>query len=37
MAQEQLREQNKRLVAEKALDCFLEQGIGNTRVSQIAR
>lgn len=31
-----LREQNIRLVTEKALDCFIKKGINNTRVSEIA-
>ena len=36
MSLEELREQNIRLVTEKALDCFIKKGINNTRVSEIA-
>lgn len=37
MSLEALREQNMQLVVEKALECFLEQGIEKTSVSEIAR
>ena len=37
MSLEALREQNIQLVTEKALECFLEQGIEKTKVSEIAR
>lgn len=37
MSQEELREQNKQLVVEKALECFLEFGIEKTKVSEVAR
>lgn len=37
MSLEALREQNIQLVVEKALECFLEQGIEKTKVSEIAR
>lgn len=37
MTQETLRQQNIDLVVEKALDCFLEQGIDKTKVSEVAR
>lgn len=36
MSLEELREQNIRLVTEKALECFIKNGINNTRVSEIA-
>lgn len=36
MSLEELREQNKRLVTEKALECFIQNGISNTRISDIA-
>ena len=36
MSLEELREQNIRLVTEKALDCFIKKGINNTRVSDIS-
>lgn len=36
MSLEELREQNIRLVTEKALECFIKNGINNTRVSGIA-
>ena len=31
------REKNIRLVTEKALDCFLENGIEKTKIADIAR
>jgi AcrR family transcriptional regulator len=37
MSLEQLRENNKKLVTEKALECFIENGIEKTKVSDIAR
>lgn len=37
MSQEELRQQNIQLVIEKALECFLEQGIEKTSVGEIAR
>ena len=37
MSLEALREQNIQLVTEKALECFLEQGIEKNKVSEIAR
>ncbi|MEA5152509.1 MAG: TetR/AcrR family transcriptional regulator [Oscillospiraceae bacterium] len=37
MYQDKLREANTRLVVEKALECFLEQGIEKTRVSEVAQ
>ncbi|MGI5977115.1 MAG: TetR/AcrR family transcriptional regulator [Candidatus Limivicinus sp.] len=37
MSQEQLKERNIRAVTELALDCFIESGIDNTKVSCIAR
>ena len=37
MSLEELREQNKRTVIEAALACFLEQGIEQTKISEIAR
>ena len=37
MSLEQLRENNKRLATEKALECFIENGIEKTKVSDIAR
>lgn len=37
MSLEELRERNIQLVTEKALDCFVEHGIDNTRVSDIAK
>lgn len=36
MSLEELREQNIRLVTVKALECFIKNGINNTRVSEIA-
>lgn len=36
MSQGDLRKQNIQLVVEKALGCFIEQGIDKTKVSQIA-
>lgn len=37
MSLEEVREQNKRTVIEAALDCFIEQGIEQTKISEIAR
>ena len=37
MSLEELRESNIQLVTEKALECFVERGIDNTRVSDIAK
>lgn len=37
MSLEELRERNVRLVTEKALECFIENGIDSTKVSDIAR
>lgn len=37
MSLEALREQNIQLVTEKALDCFVENGIEKTKVSEVAR
>ena len=37
MSLEELREQNKRTVIEAALGCFIEQGIEQTKISEIAR
>lgn len=37
MSLEELREQNKRTVIEAALACFIEQGIEQTKISEIAR
>ena len=37
MSLEQLRENNKRMATEKALECFIENGIEKTKVSDIAR
>jgi AcrR family transcriptional regulator len=37
MSLEEVREQNKRTVIEAALACFLEQGIEQTKISEIAR
>ncbi|MBP3539223.1 MAG: helix-turn-helix transcriptional regulator, partial [Oscillospiraceae bacterium] len=34
---EELRERNIQLVTEKAVECFVERGIENTRVSDIAK
>ena len=36
MSLEELREQNIRLVTDKALECFIKNGISNTKVSEIA-
>jgi AcrR family transcriptional regulator len=37
MSLEEVREQNKRTVIEAALACFLEQGIEQTKISEVAR
>ncbi len=37
MSLEEVRSQNIRLVTEKALDCFIKNGIVNTKVSEIAQ
>lgn len=37
MSLEELREQNKRTVIEAALACFIEQGIEQTKISEIAK
>ena len=37
MPHEEQREKNIRLVTEKALDCFLENGIEKTKISDIAQ
>jgi len=37
MSLEELREQNKRTVIEAALACFIERGIEQTKISEIAR
>lgn len=37
MSLEEVREQNKRTVIEAALACFIEQGIEQTKISEIAR
>ena len=37
MPHEEQREKNIRLVTEKALDCFLENGIEKTKIADIAR
>lgn len=37
MSLEELREQNKRTVIEAALGCFIEQGIEQTKISEVAR
>lgn len=37
MSLEEVRAQNIRLVTEKALDCFINNGIANTTVSDIAK
>ena len=37
MSLEELRERNKKLVTEKALECFIETGIDKTKISDIAR
>lgn len=37
MSLEELREQNKRTVIEAALGCFIERGIEQTKISEIAR
>jgi hypothetical protein len=37
MSLEELRERNKKLVTEKALECFIESGIDKTKISDIAR
>lgn len=37
MSLEDVRSQNIQLVTEKALDCFIKNGIANTKVSDIAR
>ena len=37
MSLEELRERNKQLVTEKALECFIENGIEKTKVSDIAK
>lgn len=37
MSLEELREQNKRTVIEAALACFLEKGIEQTKISEVAR
>lgn len=34
MSLEELREQNIRLVTEKALECFIKNGINNTRTRE---
>lgn len=36
MPHEEQREKNIRLVTEKALDCFLENGIEKTKIADIA-
>ena len=36
MSQGELRKQNMQLVVEKALECFIQQGIAKTKISQIA-
>lgn len=37
MSLEEVRSQNIQLVTEKALDCFIKNGIANTKVSEIAQ
>ena len=37
MPHEEQREKNIQLVTEKALDCFLENGIEKTKIADIAR
>ena len=37
MSLEELREQNKRTVIEAALACFIERGIEQTKISEVAR
>lgn len=37
MSLEELRERNKTLVIEKALDCFIKNGIDNTKITDIAK
>jgi AcrR family transcriptional regulator len=37
MSLEELRERNKKLVTEKALECFIESGIDKTKISDIAK
>ncbi len=37
MSLEELREQNKQLVVEKALECFIENGVDQTKIKDIAK